>query len=201
MALTLASLQMRVMHLDDSRYRGAERPTESINMIVTHSTAGYSAADAMAWDNRPNSETPASYHYIVSRDGTICRTTPVNLVAWHAGASEWPITSKLIPKTHSVNRRSVGIALAGDIDTDRHTFERVTRAQLESAYWLHRVVMQQYDIAVTRVRGHREVAPGRKQDPRPDFLSMPWWRAVLSAPPVSYEALWDLYAGRVQMAA
>lgn len=65
------SLQSRVK-ASTARYHGGERATDAITLIVMHSTADKgSAADAIAYLNRDGSPYPASYHYVIDRDGAI----------------------------------------------------------------------------------------------------------------------------------
>jgi N-acetylmuramoyl-L-alanine amidase len=172
----IPSQQFRVKRLDNARYHGDTRAKSSINLIVTHATAGESADSSIRHLNRKNSDNPASYHYIIDRDGTIVRTLPVETVAYHAGDSRWPNPTHwtLGGNKSSVNPRSIGIAFA-----NRDDGEPLTDEQLTSGLWLHRFWMNQLGLSSGRVVGHYEVSPGRKPDPRP-CLSMREFRQMLA---------------------
>jgi len=176
------SRQSRVRALDNARYHGGTR-SQVIDTIVMHNTAGASGASSIGWMNRlgPSGEPlprnkRTSYHYIIERDGTILRMTPVSLIAYHAGDSAIPADPKKAPtQGTSLNSRSIGIAWA-----NRDDGEVLTDEQIESALWLCTVMMEQHPIPIERVVGHYEVAPKRKTDPKP-AIDMVTWRAKLAA--------------------
>jgi N-acetyl-anhydromuramyl-L-alanine amidase AmpD len=181
MTQSYPSLQSRVVHLDNALYHGPVRPKSAIDIIGWHSTRGHGASEAMQWDNRAHSDNPACYNYVVDRDdkGTIYRTLADNLVPYSNGDANWPDPLMYPPGNHhSINRRILAIALAGDLDDAPGKYKHVTPAQLESAWWLGKTVSEQFPYA-DHV-GHLETSPGRKDDPRPAFLHMSWWRAVLT---------------------
>lgn len=189
--------QNRVVHCDDAAYHGGPRKS-AVDTIVIHSTMGHGAAEARAWDNRPNNPNPASYHYIVDRDGAIYRTVPPNVVAWHAGESALPpVPARPIPEALWINHRSLGIAFAGDINDDSNGWLFASDEQMVSAYWLTAWACATFNVSPARVLGHREVAPGRKFDPRPGYLVMPWFRwAIGQLPLLDRATLLQRYGGR-----
>lgn len=152
-------LQSRVRALDNVRHHGGERDPTEVLYLVYHATAGQSAMSSIVYLNT-TSEKEASYHYVIDRDGTIYRMTPVHIVAWHAGDSSWPYPVYSPPGNggHSLNHNSIGIAWANMDDG-----EELTAAQLESGLWLTTVFKQ----PVERILGHYEISPGRKIDPAP----------------------------------
>lgn len=170
------SYQDRVIHLDNARYHGGHRTPQDIDLIVMHATAGESAMSSIEWLNRPQSDDPASYHYLIERDGTIYRMCPIDMVAWHAGDSAWPTPIPYPPGNggHSVNHRSIGIAWANQNDG-----EPLTNDQIVSAHWLVRVFLAQLDRGPDCVVGHYEISPGRKTDPRP-AIDLDAWRDMVS---------------------
>lgn len=173
------SLQSRVRRLDNARYHGAARDLSAITVIGWHSTRGHDADEAMSWDNRPNSDNPACYNYVLAQDGTIDRVCPIAITPWSNGDSRWPNPTRYPPGNGStINRHVLAIAVAGDLDTTSGTYRHLTPEQLESAWWLGRLFTQQFPDA--QHVGHLETSPGRKDDPRPQFLRMAWWRALLA---------------------
>lgn len=182
------SLQSRVRPATPfpARYHGPARDTDLIDLIVMHCTAGGSAVESIGWDNRPASDNPASYHYVIERDGSIYRVVPASIIAYHAGDSAWPNPKPYPPGNvyqdedgdthhHTVNTRSLGIAWANRDDGS----ESLTRAQVESALWLCGVYVPTTKTTVDRIVGHREVSPGRKPDPIPAVMPMDVWRQLV----------------------
>jgi N-acetylmuramoyl-L-alanine amidase len=164
------SLQGRVVVLDNARYHGKDRLRSTISLIVMHCTAGTSAHSTIAWLNRPDADAPASYHYVIDRDGTIYRHCAPETMAYHAGDSAFPADPSKSRQGSSVNPRSLGIAWA-----NRNNGEPLTEAQIESALWLCSV----FDVPPEHVVGHCEVSPGRKTDPV--CMDMDEWRERLRA--------------------
>jgi N-acetylmuramoyl-L-alanine amidase len=173
--MTHPSLQSRVVHLDNAKHHGGTRATNTITLIVMHTTAGDSAMSSIDYLNTTTGKS-ASYHHVIDRDGTIYRMCPITQVAYHAGDSAWPNPRRYPPGNHtSVNTRSIGIAWA-----NRNDGEALTPAQKESALWLCALYCRDDAIPVSQVVGHCEVSPGRKTDPTP-AISMDDWRAELAA--------------------
>lgn len=178
------SLQNRVIRWDSARWHGAERDDDSINLIVMHATAGASAESSRDWLDREldtDGKTPlppkkrCSYHYIIDRDGTIYRHCRPSLVAYHSGDSAWPGPVFYPPgNRRSVNPRSIGIAWANDDEG-----EKLTELQVESGLWLCLFWIERLHIAPSSVRGHYEVSPGRKLDPRA-AIKMATWRDMIA---------------------
>jgi N-acetyl-anhydromuramyl-L-alanine amidase AmpD len=181
----------QVVHLDNSRYHGGVRSLSVIDYHIWHTTRGHSLREAREWDDRPNSTNPASYTYGIELDGVIYRLTPLEKIPYANGDSWWPdpLPATRIdptPNNKSLNRRSIATAIAGDLDAtnarDAGGLTRMTEKQLTSAHWLGRVMMRRFSsISVDRNRAHREVSPLRKDDPRPHFLDMEWWRLMLTS--------------------
>ena len=95
-----------------------------------------------------------SAHCLIRRDGTLHQYVPVGRRAWHAGVSNWGGRERC-------NDFSLGIELEG---CDEQPF---TDAQYRVLAELTRVLQQACPIA--DIRGHAEIAPGRKTDPGPLF--------------------------------
>jgi len=98
-----------------------------------------------------------SAHLFVRRDGTTQQFVPLDMRAWHAGAS-------CFRGRDCCNDYSIGIELEG---SDTTAF---TDAQYETLVWLTRQIRAHFP-AITRERivGHSDIAPGRKTDPGPCF--------------------------------
>lgn len=154
---------------------------ESTTLLVWHSTAGGMARSSAEWIARPASS--AGYHYIIERDGSVIASTPLEMVAWHAGVSAWPVPVAGVPRGSSVNLISVGVSFANrNVGVDADGWEVVTEAQVRAACALAAALAVRYP-ALSDLRAHvrhRDVSPGRKTDPLP--ATLPWgaFQAALS---------------------
>ena len=96
-----------------------------------------------------------SAHLFIRRDGSMIQFVPFTRRAWHAGES-------VFNDRERCNDYSIGIELEGT-DTDRYT-----SVQYDQLLEVLAALKQRYpDLA--DVRGHEEIAPGRKTDPGPAF--------------------------------
>lgn len=104
-----------------------------------------------------------STHLLIRRDGHLVQYVPLDLRAWHAGRS-------CFMGREDCNDFSIGIELEGD---DESPFEP---AQYRTLIGTTRAIMARYqEIHPGRIRGHSDIAPGRKTDPGPYFD----WRLYL----------------------
>lgn len=100
---------------------------------------------------------PVSTHLLIRRDGRLVQYVPLSLRAWHAGRS-------CFEGREGCNDFSIGIELEGD---DNSPFEP---AQYRALIQGTRAIMAAYpEIHPGRIRGHSDIAPGRKTDPGPFF--------------------------------
>lgn len=98
-----------------------------------------------------------SSHLFIKRTGAIVQFVPFHKRAWHAGQSSFR------GKT-SCNDFSIGIELEG---VDDLPYELLQYKQLGQVI---RLLMQAYPaLALDRIVGHEDIAPGRKTDPGPAF--------------------------------
>lgn len=109
-----------------------------------------------------------SSHYLV-RDQPVETYLLVdeNRRAWHAGPSFWAGHSNL-------NAASIGIEIvnAGYVDTPNgRVYAPFPQAQIDEVIKLSRDIVARHQIKPERIVGHADIAPGRKQDPGPNF---PW---------------------------
>ncbi len=98
-----------------------------------------------------------SAHALVRRDGELVQYVPFSRRAWHAGESR-------LDGRSCCNDFSVGIELEG---ADHIPY---TDVQYDRLAELCRQLMACYPaIHPERIRGHADIAPGRKTDPGPVF--------------------------------
>jgi hypothetical protein len=132
-----------------------DRPaSDAIDTVVWHHTAGRSDARATArYFQNPASQ--VSSHYIVDRTGYIVRCVPDAKRSWHAGRSAFE-------GKPNVNHYSIGIEISNVGDN----VDPYPNAQVESIIRLTAWLCKTYDIPVSRITRHRDVAipHGRKND-------------------------------------
>jgi AmpD protein len=106
-----------------------------------------------------------SSHFLVRRDGELIQFVACARRAWHAGQSQWRGRDRC-------NDFSIGVELEG---ADTVPF---TEAQYAALAPLTGALLGAYPIV--DIRGHSDIAPGRKTDPGPCF---DWarYRATLAA--------------------
>lgn len=122
-------------------------------LVVIHYTGDNSMEGAVSWLCAKRSGVSA--HLVIGKDGSIVQLVPFNVVAWHAGRSDYNGRA-------NVNSFSVGIENVGVGDywpPEQVEVNRAIIAALFAAYPVEDVV------------GHSDVAPGRKVDPGPLY---PW---------------------------
>ncbi len=109
-----------------------------------------------------------SAHYLV-RDDPVRSYALVdeNRRAWHAGPSYWAGHANL-------NASSIGIEIVNPGYTDGPTgrvYAPFSQPQIDEVILLVKDIVARHQIRPERVIGHADIAPGRKQDPGPQF---PW---------------------------
>lgn len=104
-----------------------------------------------------------SAHLLIERDGAVTQFASFERRAWHAGASEFEGQPRC-------NDFSVGIELEGS------DFEPFTDAQYAALNRALAALCASYPVRA--VRGHSDVASGRKTDPGPFF---DWDRLIVPA--------------------
>ncbi|MCH9745241.1 MAG: 1,6-anhydro-N-acetylmuramyl-L-alanine amidase AmpD [Proteobacteria bacterium] len=95
-----------------------------------------------------------SAHLLIKRDGHIVQFVDFNQRAWHAGRSSFN-------HIDDCNNYSIGIELEG---TDNSPYETLQYQLLNQVL---SILKDHYPI--TDIRGHSDIAPGRKTDPGPAF--------------------------------
>jgi N-acetylmuramoyl-L-alanine amidase len=137
-----------------------DRAGAAIDMLVLHYTGMKTAEEALERLCDPAARVSA--HYTVDEDGTVYAHVPEERRAWHAGVSHWAGVSNL-------NSRSIGI----EIVNPGHEFgyREFPQAQIAALITLCQDILSRQPIPATRVLGHSDVAPARKEDPGELF---PW---------------------------
>lgn len=98
-----------------------------------------------------------SSHLLIRRDGSLVQYVPFHRRAWHAGESSFGGRTRC-------NDFSIGIELEG---CDELCF---TEAQYASLARVTAALLAHYPgLDRSRIRGHSDIAPGRKTDPGPCF--------------------------------
>ncbi|MBV8798763.1 MAG: N-acetylmuramoyl-L-alanine amidase [Alphaproteobacteria bacterium] len=138
----------------DARAEGAT------DILVMHYTGMGTAEEALQRLCDP--EAKVSSHYTVDRDGTVYQHVDESRRARHAGVSYWA-------GVRDVNSRSIGI----EIVNPGHEFGYIPFAdpQIAAVIALSQDILARHAIPASRVVGHSDVAPDRKQDPGELF---PW---------------------------
>lgn len=134
--------------------------THNPDMILIHYTDMVSAKAALDWLVNPASRVSA--HYLIEEGGKIYTLVDEAKRAWHAGESFWQ------GKT-GVNDFSIGIELVNP----GHSYGYVPfpKVQIASLIALCHQIKERWAIPPSRILGHSDVAPRRKQDPGHLF---PW---------------------------
>jgi len=162
----------------------------SPKFLIIHYTASGPNADIARYFSQKAANVSA--HLVVRRDGSIVQCVPFNVVAWHAGKSQW--TGKNGAKYSGLNNSAIGIEIenwgplnksaggwvswtgapvdGSKVIEARHKFgvpncgwEVFTTAQIETVIAAAQAICREY--AIEDVMGHDDIAPGRKSDPGP----------------------------------
>jgi N-acetyl-anhydromuramyl-L-alanine amidase AmpD/HEAT repeat protein len=137
-----------------------QRPENTkIDTIIIHHTAPFASLTRVGYFFQ-DINSRVSSHYIVGKEGLIIECVDEKDRAWHAGYSSW--RGKM-----GVNDYSVGIEVLNDGDSK----DPFTEPQYNSLARLTAYLMKKYDVPVSRVIGHRDIAlpMGRKIDPADNF--------------------------------
>jgi N-acetylmuramoyl-L-alanine amidase len=142
---------MSIVELPSPNYNHRKAP---IDILLLHYTGMQSAQAAL--DRLCDPQAKVSAHYVVDEDGTTYQLVDEEFRAWHAGAAYWG-------GTKDINAHSIGI----EIVNPGHEFgyRAFPLRQMESVLTLAKEVVERHGIAASRVLGHSDVAPLRKEDP------------------------------------
>jgi N-acetylmuramoyl-L-alanine amidase len=131
-----------------------DRGDAAIDMLVLHYTGMTSGAAAI--DRLCDPAAKVSAHYTVDEDGTVYAHVPEDRRAWHAGVSHWA-------GVDNVNSRSIGIEIVNP--GHEYGYREFPEAQIAALVTLCSGILQRHPIPASRVLGHSDVAPARKEDP------------------------------------
>jgi N-acetylmuramoyl-L-alanine amidase len=148
------------MRVVECRSPNFDARDQTIDMLVLHYTGMKTGEEALVRLCDPAAKVSA--HYTVDRDGRVYAHVPEEMRAWHAGISYWA-------GQKNVNGRSIGI----EIVNPGHEFGYVPFADVQIAALIDLAdgIVKRHKIPASRVLGHSDVAPARKQDPGELF---PW---------------------------
>ena len=142
-----------------------------VRFLILHYTAENFASSIESLTNK------LSAHYLIPdpTDPTykhnqlnIFNLVPEHERAWHAGVSAWEDRTNL-------NDSSIGIEIVNMAPGDQSTnldFPDYNEQQIQATIELcNNIITRHPEITPTRIIGHCDIAPGRKNDPGPKF---PW---------------------------
>ena len=138
-----------------------------IDMLVLHYTGMETGQEAL--DRMCDPAAEVSAHYMVWEDGQIAQLVGEDKRAWHAGVSSWQGDADL-------NSRSIGIEIVNgghDWPLAGGELPPFPDAQIEALIALCQGILGRWTIPQTRIVGHSDIAPARKDDPGEHF---PWAR-------------------------
>jgi len=131
-----------------------------IDTLIIHYTDMTSAKGALAWLTNPLSQVSA--HYLIDEQGHIYQMVEEDKRAWHAGESYWQGRT-------DINSCSIGIELSNSGHS--HGYQPFPINQIRSLLKLSQKIITRWNIPSSRILGHSDIAPQRKQDPGHLF---PW---------------------------
>jgi len=126
--------------------------------LIIHYDGSSNATGAISWMLSPTSKVSAELH--ITRDGKVTQLVPFNIIAWHAGKSEWKGLTGL-------NSHSIGIELQNSGN------QEYTDIQMKVLVAVGKALFEAYQLKDTM--GHRDISPGRKIDPGDQF-PMEWFK-------------------------
>lgn len=138
-----------------------------VDMLVLHYTGMETGQAALERMRDPATEVSA--HYMVWEDGRIVQLVGEDKRAWHAGVSSWQGDDDL-------NSRSIGIEIVNggnDWPLSGGKLPPYPEAQIEAVIALCQGILSRWTIPQSRIVGHSDIAPDRKDDPGEHF---PWAR-------------------------
>ncbi|MDR3508066.1 MAG: N-acetylmuramoyl-L-alanine amidase [Caulobacteraceae bacterium] len=132
------------------------------DMIVLHYTGMETGRGAL--DRLRDPVAKVSAHYLIEEDGRVFTLVAEERRAWHAGVSFWK-------GERDINGISIGIELVNP--GHEFGYRDFPSAQIEALIALLSDIRGRWDIPDSRILGHSDVAPDRKEDPGERF---PWKR-------------------------
>jgi len=152
---------MQIKYFYSPNFNEKQRSFSSIKSLVIHYTGMQSERESLFRLCDPRSK--VSCHFIINKNGKICRLIPDNYIAWHAGKSCWG-------NYKNINENSIGIELVNK--GHRFGYENFSKKQILSLIKVCKILIKRYGIKKKNVIGHSDIAPLRKIDPGEKF---PWF--------------------------
>lgn len=137
-------------------------------MVVIHYTGMKTAGEALARLTDGVNEPRVSAHYMIDEDGTVHRLVSEERRAWHAGKSFWKGET-------DCNSASIGIELVNP--GSEFGYRPFPDAQIKALIHLLGEIRERWTVPASRILGHSDVAPARKDDPGELFP----WKALAEA--------------------
>lgn len=109
-----------------------------------------------------------SAHLLIRRDGELLQFVPFDRRAWHAGVSQFQGRERC-------NDYSIGIELEGSVN------KAFNDRQYQRLAEVTKLLLERYPkLSRDRIVGHSDIAPGRKNDPGPNFDWQAYFKALLA---------------------
>lgn len=137
----------------------------AVDMLVLHYT-GMESGEAALGRMRDKSSA-VSAHYMIWPDGRVAQLVDEGKRAWHAGVGSWQGDSDL-------NSCSIGIEIVNgghNVPLADGSLPPYPDDQIRSVILLSKAIIARHKIPQSRIVGHSDIAPDRKEDPGEHF---PW---------------------------
>jgi len=135
---------------------------KDISCLVIHATAADTWNSTKHWFM--NSQSNASSHYVIDKNGDLYQMVDEIFPAWHAGVSKWN-------GNEDINRHSIGIEIVNN------SIKPYPEEQIQSVIKLSIDIMKRHNISIDNLVRHSDISGFRgKRDPYSHF---PWERFKL----------------------
>ncbi|NZA25665.1 N-acetylmuramoyl-L-alanine amidase [Luteimonas sp. SJ-92] len=162
-ALLMAGCAASTLRID-TRHQAAVQASRVQYLVLHYTVADFDESLRLLTGRQPG----VSAHYLVRDDPVrVYRLVEEHRLARHAGESYWAGATPL-------NASSIGIEIVnpGYSDTpEGRVYAPYPQEQIDTVIRLASEIVARHGIRPEHVLGHADVAPGRKQDPGPQF---PW---------------------------
>lgn len=148
------TVEQKIVIVDKKISWGFKKASKrSIDVVIIHSTYNAAGTDSFSVEGvlAQFKTYCVGAHYLIARDGKILRLIDEKNIAYHAGSSCLP------DGRVTVNTNSIGIEIITTL------YSSPTEKQYNSAAALVKDIKTRY--AIKYIKGHNEIAPGRKTDP------------------------------------
>ena len=150
------------MNIIDSPSPNFDERGRKVDTIVLHYTGMRTGGEALGRLCDPAAKVSA--HYLIEEDGRVFRLVAEENRAWHAGVSSWKGEGE-------INARSVGVEIVNP--GHEWGYREFPPPQIDALIDLLKGVAARHEVSLSRVVGHSDIAPERKDDPGEKF---PWAR-------------------------